>query len=148
MDNERYPGEQRALRLFLQELRPQGARCGENSLLVHAIRRALHTGDLDHLRHARTLFNHLPREQRQAFSAACVTPAAEPRPPAHELLERYSDREPEPFVSFERRGEPGASAAHRGHADPRAAAGERGAGHGQPGHAAEHRGQRLRRIAG
>jgi len=27
------------------------------------------------------------------------------RPPADELLERYSDREPEPFVSFERRGE-------------------------------------------
>jgi hypothetical protein len=106
MAKERYPGERRGLSLFLDDLRSCALEvCGADSLLVHAIRRALHTGDLDHLRHARTLFNHLPREQRQALSAACVTPAAERRPPADELLERYSDREPEPFVSFERRGE-------------------------------------------
>ena len=110
MARERYPGERRGLSLFLEDLRPYVGRiCGGNSLLVHAIRRALGSGDLDHLRHARTLFNHLPREQRQALSAACVTPATEPRPPAHELLERYSNREPEPFVSFERRGETGAA---------------------------------------
>lgn len=106
MARERYPGERRGLSLFLDDLRSAAAGiCGVDSLLVHAIRRALHTGDLDHLRHARTLFNHLPRHQRQALSAACVAPAAAPRPPALELLERYSDREPEPFVSFERRGE-------------------------------------------
>lgn len=106
MARERYPGERRGLSLFLDELRPWvAAICGADALLVHAIRRALHSGDLDHLRHARTLFNHLPRDQRQALSAACVTPAAEQRPAAHELLERYSDREPEPFISFERRGE-------------------------------------------
>lgn len=111
MAKERYPGERRGLSLFLEDLRPCAAGiCGADSLLVHAIRRALHTGDLDHLRHARTLFNRLPREQRQALSAACVAPAAEPRPAAHELMERYSSREPAPFVSFERRGEPGAAA--------------------------------------
>lgn len=106
MARERYPGERRGLSLFLDDLRSCAADvCGPASLLVHAIRRALHTGDLDHLRHARTLFNHLPRDQRQALSAACVTPAVERRPRTHELLDRYSDREPEPFVSFERRGE-------------------------------------------
>ena len=102
----------------------------------------LRSGDLDHLRHARTLFNHLPREQRRLLSAACVMPAAEPRPPAHELLERYSRREPEPFVSFERRGRGGACGSDRGHADPRAAAGEHGPRDGQPRHAAEYRRRR------
>ena len=110
MAKERYPGERRGLSLFLEDLRSCAAGiCGADSLLVHAIRRALQTGDLDHLRHARTLFNHLPREQRQALSAACVAPAAAPRPAAHELMERYSNREAEPFISFERRGEPGAA---------------------------------------
>ena len=106
MISERYPGERRGLSLFLEDLRPAAVRlCGRDSLLVHAIRRALRTGDLAHLRHARTLFNHLPREQRHDLSAACVAHPEERRPPAHELLERYSHREPTPFVSFERRRE-------------------------------------------
>lgn len=105
MARERYPGERRGLSLFLEDLRPAAFRlCGPDSLLVHAIRRALRTADLDHLRHARTIFNHLPREQRHELSSACVAPADNPKPPAHELLERYSSREPAPFVSFERPG--------------------------------------------
>ena len=106
MARERYPGERRGLSLFLEDLRPAVAGvCGANSLLAHAIRRALRSSDLDHLRHARTIFNHLPRAQRQALSAACVTPAEPPKPAAHELLERYSNREPAPFVSFEARSD-------------------------------------------
>jgi hypothetical protein len=83
--------------------------CGADSLLVHAIRRALRSGDLERLRHARTIFNHLPREQRLELSAACVAPGDPATPPAHELLERYSNREPSPFVSFESRRAPSPS---------------------------------------
>lgn len=105
MARERYPGERRGLSLFLEELRPAAASlCGPHALLLHAIRRALRSGDLDHLRHARAIFNHLPREQRHELSAACVAPADAGKPAAHELLERYSNREPATFVSFERRG--------------------------------------------
>jgi hypothetical protein len=110
MARERYPGERRGLSLFLEDLRPAVAKlCGPDSLLLHAIRRALHSADLDHLRHARTIFNHLPREQRHELSAACVAKADPASPPAHELLERYSNREPVPFVSFERPGAPSPS---------------------------------------
>ena len=106
MARERYPGERRGLSLFLEDLRPAAARlCGTDSILVHAIRRALRSGDLGHLRHARRIFNHLPRAQRGQLSAACVTHRQEPRPAAHELLERYSHRAPKPFVSFESAGQ-------------------------------------------
>jgi hypothetical protein len=104
MARERYPGERRGLSLFLEDLRPAVAGiCGPDSLLAHAIRRALRSGDLDHLRHARGIFNHLPREQRHALSSACVAGTDTAKPAAHELLERYSNREPEAFVSFESR---------------------------------------------
>ena len=110
MARERYPGERRGLSLFLEELRPAAAKlCGANSLLLHAIRRALRSCDLDHLRHARSIFNHLPREQRHELSSACVAPTDTAKPPAHELLERYSNREPAPFVSFESKGAPSPS---------------------------------------
>ena len=110
MARERYPGERRGLSLFLEELRPAAARvCGADSLLLHAIRRALRSCDLEHLRHARSIFNHLPRAQRRELSSACVAPTDAARPPAHELLERYSNREPAPFVSFESKGAPSPS---------------------------------------
>jgi hypothetical protein len=114
MARERYPGERRGLSLFLEDLRPVAAeRCGRDSLLVHAIRRALRSGDLHHLRHARTLFNHLPRDQRRELSCACVahTGEPEPPPPAHELLERCSRRAPASFASFESGGDGDASRA-------------------------------------
>ena len=107
MASERYPGERRGLGLFLEDLREAAVQvCGPDALLVHAIRRALRSHDLHHLRHARTLFNHLPREQRLLLSAACVVRGSEPAPRKHELLERYSAREPAPFVAFESTGEP------------------------------------------
>ena len=105
MARERYPGERRGLSLFLEDLRQAAARvCGAESILAYAIRRALRSGDLDHLRHARMIFNHLPREQRRELSAACVR-GTESRPAAHQLLERYSQRTPAPFISFESTGE-------------------------------------------
>jgi hypothetical protein len=103
MATERYPGERRGLSLFLEDLLPavEGV-YGRPSLLFHAIRRALATGDLDHLRHARAIFNHLPREHRQLLAGAVVAGnRGVPEPPAHELLEAYSQRAPAPFVSFE-----------------------------------------------
>ena len=51
MAREHYPGERRGLSLFLEDLRPAVTRvCGPDSLLLHAIRRALRNGDLDHFR--------------------------------------------------------------------------------------------------
>ena len=103
MARERYPGERRGLGLFLENLLPIARQAlGEDALLCHAIRRALHSGDLDHLRHARTIFNHLPRTQRRELSTAVVesgiarltAAAGEPDPPD-------APEEPAPFVSFE-----------------------------------------------
>ena len=139
MARERYPGERRGLSLFLEDLRPAAAKvCGPDSLLVHAIRRALHSGDLDHLRHARTLFNHLPREQRQRTVRRLRRPRpsrpARRRTSCSSATAAASQRR---SSSFERPGEPAPDADDRGLADPRAAAGQRRAGHGQPGHAAQ-----------
>ena len=101
MDEERYAGERRGLGLFLEELRPIVAReLGSTSLLHHAIVRAIARPQLRHLRHARDLFNALPREQRQLLSAGIV--AQPERKPDHaRLLDTYRRREPEPFVCFE-----------------------------------------------
>lgn len=102
MAKERYPGERRGLASFLEDLQPVVAGAiGEDSLLFHAIRRALRSGDLDHLRHARTLFNNLPRERRRELSAAVVARSAAGGPPKHEILERYAQRPPAAFVTFE-----------------------------------------------
>jgi hypothetical protein len=102
MTRERYPGERRGLGSFLEDLQPAVARqLGEDALLHHAIRRALRSGDLDHLRHARTLFNHLPREQRRELSSAIVAGADAAAPARDELLERYARRPTAAFVTFE-----------------------------------------------
>lgn len=102
MMQERYPGERRGLGSFLDDLQPEVARrLGEDSLLYHAIRRALHSRDLAHLRHARTLFNRLPREQRQELWGAVVARSSSGGPPKDELLERYAKRPTAAFVTFE-----------------------------------------------
>jgi len=105
MPDERYPGERRGLRLFLEELLPaveRTAREAGPSLLRQAIVRALRTGDLLHLRHARQLFNHLPRDRRQALSTAMLRPKApRPVPTRDQLLDELSRREPRPVVCFE-----------------------------------------------
>ncbi len=102
MDQERYPGERRGLRLFLEELLPTlEAAGGSDTLLRHAIRRALATGDLQHFRHARHLFNHLPRKERQALSAAMLAPRARKVPRREEMLETLSRCEPVQAICFE-----------------------------------------------
>lgn len=61
MSSERYVGERRALWHFLSELQPLVVTAlGEDSLLRHRIDRALKTGDLQMLRHARRIFHNHP----------------------------------------------------------------------------------------
>jgi len=101
MDNERYPGERRGLGLFLEELAPVVEReLGTDSLLHHAIRRALRWSSLKNLRHARRLFNSLPRADRHRLSAGMVA-APEAKPGRDALLRDYREREPQPFVCIE-----------------------------------------------
>lgn len=102
MTQERYPGERRGLGSFLEDLQPVAAlQLGEDALLLHAIRRALRTRDLDHLRQARSLFNRLPRECRQELWSTVVARSASGGPPKDELLERYASRPTAAFVTFE-----------------------------------------------
>lgn len=107
MHEERYPGERRGLSLFLESLQPVVAReLGSDSLLHHCIRRALRSTTLQQLRHARQMFNNLPREQRTSLSRGLVSASA---PARGDLLEAYSRRDPAPFVCFE--SEPGSAEA-------------------------------------
>lgn len=116
MEKERYPGERRGLTLFLEEIAPVvEARLGSRSLLHHAILRALRDSALGRLRHARQLFNALPRSERQRLSAGLV--AAAVRKPAlledrrtrrgarEVLLEDNSTRASQAFVCFDIEGE-------------------------------------------
>ena len=101
MTQERYPGEQHGLGLFLEELQPVVAReLGQDSLLHHAIRRALATGRLTHLRHARGVFNSLPRDLRQTLQSGIVA-TPERAPKRERLLDTYGRREPQPFVAID-----------------------------------------------
>lgn len=80
MEEERYPGESTGLRLFLEQLSPAvQSELGPDSLLHHAIKRALSSHRLAHLRHARSLFNQLPRPLRQRLSAVLLARQAEGR---------------------------------------------------------------------
>jgi hypothetical protein len=98
---ERYPGERQGLGLFLEELQPVVAcQLGSGSLLHHAIRKALASGRLDALRHARALFNSLPRDERQALQAGIVA-SPEPAPRRDRLLDDYGARQPQPFVTID-----------------------------------------------
>ncbi len=101
MDGERYVGERRALRHFLQELRPLVvAALGEDALLRFRIDRGLSSGDLALLRKARETFHNQPEDlKRQLMRGIFESPAA--KPSKSHLLERYTEREPEPFVRFD-----------------------------------------------
>ncbi len=71
MDEERYPGERRGLRLFLEGL--LGAvdeHLGRDALLYHRIRTALERGDLASLRAARQMFNHQDTALKRRLSLA------------------------------------------------------------------------------
>lgn len=101
MQQERYPGERRGLSRFLEDLLPVAEdELGDDSLLVHCARRALRGQALERLRHARQMFNSLPREAKQRLSAGLVARAGG-GPVRQDLLETYSRREPVPFVCFE-----------------------------------------------
>ena len=99
--DERYPGERQGLGLFLEELQPVVRReLGTDSLLFHAIKKALTSGRLGALRHARALFNSLPRDERQTLQAGIVA-TPEPAPERERLLDDYGRREPQPFVTID-----------------------------------------------
>ena len=102
MDGERYVGERRALRHFLQELRPLViAALGDDAVLRYRIDRALRSGDLPALRAAREMFHNQPEAlKRRLMRGIFETPAA-PKPTKRELLAQYTDREPEPFIRFD-----------------------------------------------
>ena len=109
--SERYPGERQGLGLFLKELRPVVAReLGTATLLYHAIRKALESGRLAALRHARALFNSLPRDERQTLQAGIVA-SPEPAPERQRLLDDYGRRQPQPFVTIDSEIGPGADPA-------------------------------------
>jgi hypothetical protein len=100
MDEERYPGERQGLRRFLEQLvaviePAPGAGC----LLLHGARRALRSGRLADLRHARRLYDNLPPARKSRLAARIVAgPGAVGQ---QDLLEAYSRRAPLPFVCFE-----------------------------------------------
>jgi hypothetical protein len=71
MHEERYPGERRGLKLFLEGL--LGAvdeLLGRDALLYHRIRTALDRGDLASLRAARQMFNHQDTALKRRLSLA------------------------------------------------------------------------------
>jgi hypothetical protein len=101
MDGERYVGERRALRHFLQELSPLVvAALGPDSVLHYRIERALQSGDLAALRRAREVFHHQPEELKRRLMRGIFEAPAQ-RPTKSGLLQRYTLREPEPFVRFD-----------------------------------------------
>ena len=102
MDGERYVGERRALRHFLQELRPLViAALGEDAVLRYRIDRALRSGDLSALRAAREMFHNQPEDLKRRLMRGIFQAPAAPKPTKRELLAQYTDREPEPFVRFD-----------------------------------------------
>ena len=93
MDGERYVGEGRALRHFLQELRPLiMAALGAEAVLRYRIDRALRSGDLPALRAAREMFHNQPDDLKRRLMRG-IFEAPAPRKP--------TKREPEPFVRFD-----------------------------------------------
>ena len=102
MDGERYVGERRALRHFLQELRPLVmAALGAEAVLRYRIDRALRSGDLPALRAAREMFHNQPEDLKRRLMCGIFEAPATSKPTKRELLEQYTDREPEPFVRFD-----------------------------------------------
>ena len=102
MESERYVGERRALRHFLQELRPLvAAALGADAVLTYRIDRALLSGDLAALRAARQIFHNQPEDlKRRLMRGIFEAPPAE-APSKGRLLQRYGQREPEPFIRFD-----------------------------------------------
>jgi hypothetical protein len=101
MDGERYVGERRALRHFLQELCPLvAAALGADAVLRYRIDRALRSGALPELRAAREMFHNQPEDLKRRLMRG-IFEAPPPKPTKRELLDQYNDQEPEPFVRFD-----------------------------------------------
>jgi len=100
MAGERYVGERRALRHFLEELRPLvSAALGDDSVMGYRIDRALQSGDLPALRRAREVFHNQPDALKRSLMRGIFEgPAA---PAKGRVPERYALQEPEPFVRFD-----------------------------------------------
>ena len=100
VEEERYEGERRGLTLFLSELHTLVEdELGIDHILHRAIDRALVSESLTHLRHAKQLFNRLPRRLRLELSQRIVAhPGSEPEPA--EIIRRYRRNEPTAFVSI------------------------------------------------
>jgi hypothetical protein len=86
MEDERYPGERRGLRLFLEGLIDAvDAELGRDALLYHRIKIALERGNLASLRAARQMFNHQDTALKRRLSLARQDRRARtivaPRPP-------------------------------------------------------------------
>jgi hypothetical protein len=79
MEGERYVGERRALRHFLQELQPLvAAALGRDAVLSYRIGRALRAGDLASLRLAREVFHRQPEDlKRQLMRGIFQAPPAQ-----------------------------------------------------------------------
>src|ERR687897_1299661 len=102
MDGERYVGERRALRHFLQELRPLVMTAlGAEAVLRYRIDRALRSGDLSALRAAREMFHSQPEDLKRRLMRGIFEAPPPPKPTKRELLDQYNDQEPEPFVRFD-----------------------------------------------
>ena len=102
MDGERYVGERRALRHFLQELCPLVmAELGADAVLRYRIERALRSGDLLALRAAREMFHNQPEDLKRRLMRGIFEAPAPAKPTKRELLKQYNDQEPEPFVRFD-----------------------------------------------
>jgi hypothetical protein len=100
MAGERYVGERRALRHFLEELRPLVvAALGDDSVMCYRIDRALQSGDLPALRRAREIFHNQPDALKRSLMRGIFEgPAA---PARGGVPAGYALQEPEPFVRFD-----------------------------------------------
>ncbi|MGF1476960.1 MAG: hypothetical protein ACFB6S_15540 [Geminicoccaceae bacterium] len=103
MNGERYQGERRGLRLFLEGLLPSVEKeLGRSSLLFHRIRAALKRGDLHSLRDARQMFNHQDSALKRRLSLpARLGPRqdfSQERRPVHDRDGAHS----QPYVVFSR----------------------------------------------
>lgn len=95
---ERYRGERRGLACFLGEMHPLVAELlGPEHLLLRAIDRAQASQQLQHLRHARQLFNRLPRDVRQQLTQQIVT---QPEPAVTKPEPDYNHPKPAACLSI------------------------------------------------
>ena len=95
---ERYPGEHDSLSRFLIGLEPAIAEVvGDHHLLLHAVKRALRRRKLVHLRHARDIFNALPKRIRDELSSQLI----ESSDHLDELIDHEDEEDTTSIIRFE-----------------------------------------------